>query len=95
MNIASPSPSLLSPVASPGVVVVPAIFTTTGGDNVDVCPAVTVTLGTVTALNNGPDIRSIPCPVDGDECGAEGRGDAIPSSSFLRCPACKADRRAT
>lgn len=56
MKIASSTPSLLSPVASPGVVDAPepAIFTTTGVGNVDVCPAVTVT-----ALNSGPDIRRV------------------------------------
>jgi len=31
--------------------------------------------------------RRIPRPVDGDECGAGGRGMQSPSSSFLRCPA--------
>jgi hypothetical protein len=31
--------------------------------------------------------RRIPRPVDGNECGAGGRGMQSPSFSFLRCPA--------
>ena len=47
-------------------------------------------LGLVTGYTMGyfmKPSRRIPRPVDGDECGAGGRGMPSPSSGFLRCPA--------
>jgi hypothetical protein len=55
MKMTSSKPSLLSPVASPGVVAVQEseIFTTTGADSVNVWPASIFISGTVTALKSG------------------------------------------